>query len=54
MRILILLLALIISPLNFEEGHDIRLAMPHTHQVEKHEKIGKISRKYLQFVKNSL
>jgi len=50
MRI-ILLLIMLVSPLNIDESHEVYLAMPHTHQVEAAKQIGKICRKYLQFVK---
>ena len=49
--IITLLFVLVVSPLNIDEDHEFYLAMPHTHQVEKPEKIGQMSKKVLQFVK---
>ena len=51
MKIIILLIALFVSPLNTDESHEVYLAMPHTHQTEAAQQIGKMSRKFLQFVK---
>lgn len=51
MKIIILLIALLVSPINSGLSQGAHLAMPHTHQVEKLEKIGHLSRKVLQYVK---
>ena len=51
MKIIILLIALLVSPLNSGLSQGAHLAMPHTHQVEKVEKIGQMAKKVLQYVK---
>lgn len=45
---IILIIAILISPLDPESIQGIQLAMPHTHQASAIQKIGQLAKKCLQ------